>query len=84
MDENYCRDCRYYREFYNKSFSCFVKSGFGKCRKDFNVVKPKDSCENWVDNEQIRKSRIRNSKAKLDEALTSIIELKQILKEELE
>ena len=84
MDKNYCRNCRYYKEFYIKSLSSFEKSGFGICRKANSIVNQKDYCEIWVDNEVKRKMRVEISTRKLDEALTSIIELKQIFKEEKE
>ena len=76
-----CKNCTYYTAYYEQFSSGFVKLGHGYCSKQKQQQKQFDTCEQFKNNEQKEKWKEKRRLAILDEALNSINEIAQILKE---
>ena len=76
-----CKNCTYYTAYYEQFSSGFARLGHGYCSKQKQQQKQFDSCEQFKSNEQMKKWKEKRRLAILDEALNSIIEIAQILKE---
>lgn len=77
-----CENCYYYIEYYTKSFDHFNKTKSGFCKNRRQYIKGKEVCEQWKDNEIKKETRKRISMETLENAITYIREIAQILKEE--
>jgi hypothetical protein len=76
-----CDDCVYYSAYYKQWYNSYEKLNHGFCSK---IEKPKlhyDSCELFNSNEQIEQSREERRLLALEQALKSINDIANILKD---
>ena len=76
-----CKNCTYYSAYYKKWSSHFGRLNNGFCSKHQKPQKHLNSCEDFRSNEQKEKMREERLFEKLEQSLTSIYEINQILKE---
>ena len=82
ITEKRCYCCFYYHAYYVKGISSFEKVSYGICDKTQEALQDKHgSCEKWRTSCQRRKKQIAIAPAILENAVSSINELKQILYE---
>ena len=79
-----CFACGNYQAYYRKGFCYFDKENFGFCTRHKKIVNKHESCECWRNNCHVRGLRKAICYKKLDEILSNLSEIKQILAEEQE
>ena len=80
ITEKRCYCCLYYHAYYTKGISCFEKLGYGFCDKTQEAFQDKHgSCEKWRTGCRRKKEQSAIAPAILENAVSSINELKQIL-----
>lgn len=79
-----CYACGNYKPYYTKGFCYFDKEKFGRCTKHDKIVKNHESCECWKNNYHLKDLRKAVCYKKLDQLLSNLSEIKQILAEEAE
>jgi len=79
-----CWNCGNYQAYYTKGFCNFDKLDCGYCKAKKENVKKTEQCEKWKTNYRYRGMRKTVAMRALDEVLTQITELRQILFEEKE
>ena len=81
MKKPLCRNCAFYIAYYMQMSSSYSKLNHGFCSKHQKSIKQFEICEDFKDNE-IKEQRAESRRlAHLEQALTSITEIAQILKE---
>ena len=77
-----CWNCWKYKAFYTKGYFKFNRENQGNCTKHEKIVGKHENCEYWGSNAISRKIRKSICLKALDEALSGLLEIKQILIEE--
>ncbi|MDE6059707.1 MAG: hypothetical protein K2G44_06700 [Clostridia bacterium] len=79
-----CYACGNYKPYYTKGFCYFDKEKFGFCTKCKKIVNKHENCEYWRNIYHLKGLRKAICYKKLDEILSNLSEIKQILAEEAE
>ncbi|MBE7086120.1 MAG: hypothetical protein E7366_03105 [Clostridiales bacterium] len=74
-----CFNCGYYRAFYTKEICRFEKQDHGLCRKSGEYKDKHEVCPHWKAHYVRIETQKRISMRKLNNILTQIIEIRQIL-----
>jgi len=83
MIKSICKNCTFYSAYYKQYSSGFGKIDHGYCSKQQQPISQHETCENFKSNEAKEKSREERRLVALDQALESINEIAQILKEKM-
>ena len=81
MKTEKCKNCTYYVAYYEQFSSGYARLNHGFCQKHSRPQKQADTCETFKSSEQKEKRREERRFDYLEQALTSINEIAQILKE---
>jgi len=77
-----CWGCGNYQAYYTKGYCKFDRCDYGNCTKQQKIVEKHESCEQWRSNAIRRSIRKGICLKVLDNALSDISEMRQILSEE--
>ncbi len=78
-----CTNCCNFTAYYEKAYSCFLRTECGNCSKKRETINRHASCENWSSRSKFKRDKYKVICA-LDEAICGINAIKLILEEERE
>ena len=81
MKKEVCKNCTYYSAYYKQWSSHYTRLDKGFCSKHQKIIKQYEICEDFKSNELKEKMREKRRMDALEQALISINEIAQILKE---
>lgn len=81
MKKERCKYCTFFTAYYRKEASGLCKSSYGFCKTHSKFINQFKNCEHYKSNEQKEKLQEQLRLEALDQALKSINEISQILKE---
>lgn len=84
MNSQKCKDCAYYTAYYKKLSSSFEKTNVGVCSKHKKIKTYLENCGEFKNNERREKENEKRLFVFLEQALKSINDISQILKEKQE
>ena len=84
MDEvkKKCVNCVNYKGYYTKGLCELQDEGIGYCKAKEEIVAKFESCALWESNEMYKRERFQASAHLLNEILTQITQLKEVLTDE--
>lgn len=77
-----CRDCGEYKAYYTKEYCHFNRQDHGFCAKHEKIVEKQGMCAFWRSNLFRRKMRKKVAIRALNDILTNLSEIRQILGED--
>ena len=80
--KNVCWNCGNYKAYYTKGFCHFDKKNYGYCSKQQKTVSCHEDCEHYRSNYQSRRFRKTVALRALNDILTHLSEIRQILSED--
>jgi len=81
MEKQLCINCTFYSAYYKKWSACFGELNHGFCAKHQKPQKQYETCQEYKSNDQKEKTRHQRLLLSLEQSLTSINEIAQILKQ---
>ena len=79
-----CWNCANFGAFYKRGFCHFDKTRFGTCSVKKEIIEKGGCCERWRNTFNLRSQRKKMTLKALDQILSDIAAIKQILEEENE
>lgn len=78
QNNNFCKNCKYYNQLYDRGFANYFRVPNGVCLKSGNTVADKDGCDLWE-----KREKIKITVEEIDGAIEEVKLIKKLIKKSM-